>query len=121
MEDLKNNFSQQIRFAEKRPGITQLIGPFFHDDGDMLDIFLRPATDTDPMKITDCGMTLMRLSYSYDLETEARRKIFQRILAESGAAESDGEIYVEAKPAELYAGLMRFVQTVTKVSNMRLS
>jgi len=117
---LKKQFNNKIDFYEKRPGIYQLIAPFFHEDGDMVEIYLQPSSNGhNAIKISDYGMTVMRLSYSYQLDTENKIKVFNSILAESQLAESGGIITLEVKPEHIYEGIMQFVQAITKVSSMR--
>jgi hypothetical protein len=62
----------------------------------------------------------MRLSYSFDLDTPNKERIFQRILTENGVGESDGELFLETTPESLYPAVLQFAQTVSKVCNMRL-
>jgi hypothetical protein len=40
LETLRTEFNSHIAFREKRPGIIQVFAPLFHEDGDMVDIFL---------------------------------------------------------------------------------
>jgi hypothetical protein len=53
--------------------------PFYHEDGDMIDLFIQPLEDG-RFRICDFGMTLMRLSYTYELDTPAKERIFYRIV-----------------------------------------
>ena len=62
LDALKNQFNDRIRFVEKRPGIFQLIAPFYHEDGDMLEIYLEGIEGNGKIRISDHGMTIMRLS-----------------------------------------------------------
>ena len=81
LENLRVEFNNHVTFREKRPGIVQVLAPLFHEDGDMIDIFLDLSPDSSaPIRISDHGLTLMRLSYSYDLDTPAKRKVFGRML-----------------------------------------
>jgi hypothetical protein len=64
-------------------------------------------------------MTVMRLTYNYDLDTENKQRIFNRILAENRVSEQDGRLYVEAEPERLYPAILQFAQTVAKVSSMQ--
>lgn len=118
LELLKYQFNNKITFQEKRPGIYQLIAPFYHEDGDMIDIFLEP-TGQGRVRISDYGMTLMHLSYSYDIDTSNKERIFEKIITENGLNEQDGNIYFEIDSANLYAAILQYAQTVAKVSNMR--
>ncbi len=80
MDLLKSQFNNRIGFRQKRPGITQLILPIYYEDGDMVDIFLEHTEGDLPgnkIKICDFGMALMRLSYSYDIDTPKKEEIFQ--------------------------------------------
>lgn len=66
---LKEQFNHQIAFREKRPGIFQMIAPLYHEDGDMIEIFLENLYGNDtPIRICDHGMTIMRLSYNFDID-----------------------------------------------------
>ena len=40
LDVLKEQFNNQVRFQEKRPGIFQLLSPLYHEDGDMIEIYL---------------------------------------------------------------------------------
>ena len=45
LDILNQQFSAQVSLHEKRPGIQQLYAPLFHEDGDMIDIYLDIARD----------------------------------------------------------------------------
>lgn len=120
LDSLKNEFNQHISFREKRPGIVQVLAPLFHEDGDMVDIFIDlPQSDNGLIRVSDHGMTLMRLSYSYDVDTPTKRKILDRIISENGLEEDRGRFYIETTPERLYPSLLQFAQTVAKVSGMQ--
>ncbi len=109
-----------MAFRERRPGVLQVLAPLFHEDGDMVDIFLdEPVNGSGKVRIGDHGLTLMRLSYAYDLDTENKQRIFNRILSENRIQEQDGRLYIEAEPERLYPALLQFAQTVAKVSSMQ--
>lgn len=120
LETLKKQFNDRIRFEEKRPGVFQLIAPFYHEDGDMLEIYLEKVEGNGKIRISDHGMTIMRLSYEYDIDTPNKKRIFEKILTENNLKESKGRIYLESDVGILYPSVMQFVQVVGKVSNMRL-
>jgi hypothetical protein len=121
LETLKSEFNNHVAFREKRPGIIQVMAPLFHEDGDMVEIFLDlPNSHDAPICISDHGMTLMRLSYSYDVDTPTKRRILDRILSENGINEESGRLSIEAMPESLYPTLLQFAQTVVKVSNMQV-
>jgi hypothetical protein len=124
LDVLREQFNSHVSLREKRPGIQQLIAPLFHEDGDMMDIFLDLPKNGNGglpqnIRITDHGLTLMRLSYSFDIDTPNKERIFQRIIGENGVSEENGELFLETTPETLYPGLLQFAQTVSKVCNMR--
>jgi hypothetical protein len=100
--------------------VVQVLAPLFHEDGDMVDIFIDlPKPPNDSIRISDHGMTLMRLSYSYDVDTPTKRRILDRILSENGITEERGRLYVETNPEHIYPTLLQFAQTAAKVSSMQ--
>ncbi|MBI6545446.1 MAG: DUF1828 domain-containing protein [Cyanobacteria bacterium NC_groundwater_1444_Ag_S-0.65um_54_12] len=120
LELLKSQFNGHLDVREKRPGVVQLLVPLFHEDGDMVDIFLEESPDErGDIRVNDSGMTLMRLSYSYDIDTPNKEKILRKILAENRVGFDEGNIYVDAKPEGLYPAVLQFAQTVAKVSSMK--
>ncbi len=124
VELLREQFNSHVAVREKRPGVLQLVAPLFHEDGDMIDIFLDVppngmASPTEKIRVSDHGLTLMRLSYTFDIDTPNKEKIFHRILDENGVGEENGELFLEAVPESLYTALLQFSQAVSKVCNMR--
>jgi len=120
LEKLKEQFNGRLGLREKRPGIQKLLLPLYHEDGDMIDIFLEEGGNGDKIRICDHGLTLMRLSYTFELDTPNKEKIFQRILVENHLREEKGNIFMEVNPEQLYPAVMQFAQAVAKISNMRL-
>ena len=119
LELLKAQFNNQVSFRERRLGVLQLVAPLYHEDGDMVDIFLEPTNGGEEhIRICDHGMTLMRLSYHFDIDTPNKERIFQRILSENRISEDNGNLFLDAKPESLYPSVLQFAQTVAKVSNM---
>lgn len=120
LESLKADFNQHIAFREKRNGIFQVLAPLYHEDGDMVDMFIdMPKLPNSPLRVSDHGLTLMRLSYNFDVETPHKRKILDRILAENGVSEDQGRFYIDTTARLLYPTLLQFAQTIAKVSSMQ--
>jgi hypothetical protein len=120
LETLRTEFNSHIAFREKRPGIIQVFAPLFHEDGDMVDIFLDlPRFPDGPIRISDHGMSLMRLSYSYEIDTPSKQRILSRILTENGVYEDQGRLYTETTADHLYPAVLQFAQTIAKVSSMQ--
>lgn len=117
---LASRLTTGFDFYERRPGKHQLIIPIHHEDGDMVDIYLTESPKGDGWaRICDFGMALMRLSYTYDINTDARRRIFDSILINNGVENDDGNLYLDARLDALYEGVMQFAGCVQKVCNMR--
>ena len=114
--------SQAIGFDlyERRPGKFQLIVPVLHEDGDMVDIYFQDSPKGEGyIRICDFGMTLMRLSYTYDVNTDTRRRIFDSILINNGVDNDHGNLYLDTSVDMLYEGILQFTGCVQKVCNMR--
>lgn len=107
-------------FYERRPGTYQLIIPILHEDGDMVDIYLQDSPlGESHVRICDFGMTLMRLSYTYDITAEARQRIFDSILINNGVGNDDGNLYLDAPVNGLNEGILQYAGCAQKVCNMR--
>jgi hypothetical protein len=120
-EELKRQFNDFFELREKRPNIYQIIAPIYHVDGDMLDIFIdNIAKDNGKIRFSDFGMTLMRLSYVYDVDTPNKEKILNKILEEGFVQNENGKLYIDADKDNVYPVLMQFAQTISKITNMRL-
>ena len=63
--------------------------------------------------------TMMRLSYTYDIDTDAKRRILDGILFNSGVENDDGILFVDTDIDTLYQNVLRFAGCVQKVCNMR--
>jgi hypothetical protein len=121
LEILKFEFNGHVALREKRPNVMQVVAPLFHEDGDMLDIFIDlPKNTGETLQISDHGLTLMRLSYSFEVDTPTKEKVLSRILSENGVEELNGRLFINTRPETLYPDLMQFAQTIAKVCNMRI-
>ncbi len=117
---LSSSISSGFDIYERCRGDYQLIVPIFHEDGDMVDIYLQESPQGEAyVRLCDLGMALMRLSYSYDLNTDARRRIFDDILINNRVVNDDGNLRLDVPVGALYEGIMQFAGCVQKVCNMR--
>lgn len=117
LEYIKLSFNNRISIREKRPGVYQLIMPLYHEDGDMVDIFIEESNGE--YYLSDYGMTLMRLSYSYEIDTPNKESIFQKILSENRLNENDGVIGFPTKQETLYTDILHVAQAYMKIGSMR--
>ena len=120
LDDLRTQFNGHVSFRERRPGVMQVMAPLYHEDGDMVDIFLdEKGAEPGKVRVSDHGLTLMRLSYVLDVDTESRQRVLHRILSENSIGEESGNLYLDVEPQRLYPAVLHFAQTVAKVSSMQ--
>lgn len=112
-------FNHKIKIIERRPGIYQVLAPFFHEDGDVMNIFIEKKDDS-VYRICDYGKALMRLSYTFELDTSNKEQILENIIYENYANIDNGNIYIDVRPDQLYNGIMQFSQVIAKVTNMEI-
>jgi hypothetical protein len=115
---IKSDFNGRVSIKEKRPGIYQLILPIYHEDGDMVDIFIKQK-ENDKYTLCDFGLTLQRLSYTYDIDSENKESILQRILLENSLSEEEGNICLDTNPETIYTDIMHITQAYAKIGSMR--
>ena len=64
-------------------------------------------------------MTLMRLSYTFEISTATRERILDSILINNGVEQREGNLYLDAPVNLLYQSILQFAGCVQKVCNMR--
>lgn len=114
---LSDGFQKEVFLIEKRPNLFQLFTPFTHPDGDMIDLYLS-IENKDNVKIHDMGMTLMRLSYDFDLETKTKRKLFNDILGNYQISEKDNCLFVIANKENIFPYVMQLIQVIIKITDI---
>ena len=120
IESLNHSVGAGFDVYERRPGDYQLIVPIRHEDGDMIDVYLQDSPRGEGyVRICDFGMTLMRLSYTYEITTPARQQIFENILINNSVSNDAGNLYLDAPVGNLYESILQFVGCAQKVCNMR--
>ena len=119
-ESLNTPLTTGFDLYERRPGNHQLILPIHHEDGDMVEIYLQDSPKGDGyVRICDYGLTLMRLSYTYEISTPTRQQIFDSILINNGVANEEGNLYLDARIDKLSESIFQFAGCAQKVCNMR--
>ncbi len=114
-----NKKRKSFNIYERRSGKYQLIIPILHEDGDMLDIYLQKSPRGDEyIRICDFGMTLMRLSYSYEINTPSKKKIFNSILSNNEITNDNGNLYLDSHFDKLYRSTLQFAGGIQKVCSM---
>lgn len=84
----------------------------------MIDIFLEPR-ESGAYEISDYGQTLMRLSYSYELDTPKKIQIFNKIILENKVESDGGTIKLISDSNSLFRDVMQLSQALLKVGSMR--
>lgn len=113
-----NDTAASFTLREKRPGIMKLIAPFYHEDGDMIDIFLKESEFPGKIRICDFGLSLMRLSYTMDIDTDVRKQVLESIISKNNMFIDNGDIFLDVVPTSLTSGIFHFASTLGKVCNM---
>lgn len=115
---IDKNFNHMIKVEQKRPNIFQLYLPLYHEDGDMVDIFIEEK-EKNKYFLCDYGLTLQRLSYSYDIDSENKESILQKIISENFLTEDEGNIYIKTTPNTILGDIMHMAQSYAKIGSMR--
>jgi hypothetical protein len=118
LENIKSSFNGQVKILEKRQGIYQLYLPIYHEDGDMIDLFIVPK-GKDKYLLCDYGLTLQRLSYSYDVDTDNKETILQKIIIENGLNDESGNISLATKSTSIFNDIMQITQAYAKIGSMK--
>lgn len=93
--------------------------PFVSTDGDGVVAYFEQTGAG--WRISDKGMTLMRLSYQRDLDrllTGSRQQMFTTLLAEFHLQETDGELWIHVPTEHLMDGLFLFGKGCIAVEGM---
>lgn len=118
INDYLNNFDINVHVKEKRPGIYKLLLPYYYPDGDMFDVFFECKDDN--LIFTDKGITLMKLSYTFDIHTDNKMKILNKVISSYGGNLVNGSIECTIKNNNFQMYLMNFLQIITRISNMEI-
>lgn len=117
---LSRSLNNSFHLEEKRNNLYQIFVPLFHDDGDMMDIYIQPNNDG-TITICDYGNTLMRLSYTFEINSARREKILNSIISDNGGYLDDGNICIKTTPNLLFENVMQLSQIISQVDGMKLS
>lgn len=115
---IKKEFNGKVAIKQKRPGIYQLLLPIYHEDGDMIDLFVT-SVDENRYSLCDYGLTLQRLSYSYDIDSVNKETILQKILSENKLTEQEGNICLDTNLDTVFSDIMHITQAYAKIGSMR--
>jgi len=117
LEYLRQSFGN-FDFREKRIGLYKVLVPFFYEDGDMYDVFVEELPGENTIRISDYGLTLMKLSYGFDIDTEHKQEVLETIVMQNRAKIDNGLIYLDVLPQQFSVGVNQFAQVISKVTSM---
>jgi len=110
-----------ISYREKREGLFKILVPFFHEDGDMYDIFLQESpVASRKLRICDKGLTLMKLSYTFDIDTPKKESILHNIIHQNHCDITDGEVYLDCTVEQFEYAIYQYAQTISKIMNTEI-
>lgn len=118
LETLKAQLGSKIALDRIDEHTFQLYAPLFHEDGDMYSIYLDVDSSTGKIKLRDFGNTLMRLAYTFNIDTPNKEDILNNIVHNNLGTLDNGEIIVECSECEIIDSILRYSTLVSKVSNM---
>lgn len=108
--------SQTIEVSTKRPGIIQVHMPYYYPDGDPVEIFIEQI-NKDMFKVSDYGLSLMKMSYSYNIDSLTNLDSFKKIALNNRLQEENGTIYIEVNNETLYSALSSIADGIGKICN----
>ncbi|MBI2270300.1 MAG: DUF1828 domain-containing protein [Bacteroidetes bacterium] len=117
-EALKKQFMDMFDLVPVRPHIYQILLPYYHPDGDIYEIFIEKRGDA--FLIQDYGLTLMKMSYDVDVESDSKQELIKKILSENQVSIDDGNIYLISDRQFILPNLMCLLDTISKLSSLVL-
>lgn len=115
---LKEKFGEIVSLQMIENNKYQVYAPFFHEDGDMISMYLDIKKEDGTVLIRDFGNTLMRVSYTFDLDSQNKRNILNNIVRSNNGDIDDGEVLYKADLDFLPEAILRYSQIISKVSNI---
>lgn len=109
-------FNNRVSIRSVAPGISQIVAPYFHTDGDMMEIYLQPSpAGVDYIRVSDLGMTLMRLSYAIDVDSNSSKKHIQSIINEQRLEYDNGNVFIDTPVSSAHSYIAYFAQSLSKI------
>jgi len=115
-ELLTNQFSDLFDIKLVRPDIYQVMLPYYYPDGDIYEIFIEK--NNGHYTIQDYGLSLMKLSYDTETETDSKKELIKKIISENHVKYDSGNIYLLSEQESLIPNLLAIVDTITKITSL---
>lgn len=117
-ESLCTSLCKEVGLYPRHDNRVIVDTPFRFPDGDSLLILAEPIS-TGGLRLSDCGHTLMHLSYSMDVDDIAkpgnRNELFQRIINENGLSFESGQIFVDVSSDDIGRAVFRLGQAISQI------
>jgi hypothetical protein len=109
-----------VTVRQRGNGLWRVDTPWTFPDGDGYSIYVLQAP-TGGLRISDQGLTMMRLSYDNDLaklREGTRGRLLAQVLADAGLTEDEGEFFLDSTADDVGAGVLRLGQGLTRVHDL---
>lgn len=117
IEIIHKQFGNLISLEEIETNVWRLYAPFFHEDGDMFSIYIQVDCNGH-LVLRDFGNTLMRVSYTFNIDTPKKQDILSNIVKSNYGILDDGELILETDFDKLPQSILQYSQLISKVSNI---
>jgi hypothetical protein len=125
LERLKTNLCRslcaEVSLFTRSDNRISISTPFSFSDGDSFLLMAEPLP-TGGIRITDCGNTLMHLSYSMNvdeiLKPGNRNDLFRRVIAEYSLTNDEGELYIDSPADEAGKAVFKFGQALSQIHDI---
>ncbi|MEI7728805.1 MAG: DUF1828 domain-containing protein [Verrucomicrobiota bacterium] len=110
----------EVQIRTTKQGYLQLVTPFTFFDGDTFQLYLQEMPGGG-LRLTDCGHTLMHLSYENDISKYregTRGKLFEQVLATSGIKDEGGQLIFDTSVENLGNSVLKFGQGITRIYDL---
>ena len=120
-ETLCTSLCKEVNLYPRQDNRIIVDTPFRFPDGDSLLILAEPIS-TGGLRLSDCGHTLMHLSYSMDVDDIAKpgngNELFQRIINENGLSFESGQIFVDVCADDIGRAVFRLGQALSQIFDL---
>ena len=109
-----------VTVQQRTDSLWRVDTPWTFPDGDGYSIYISPAP-TGGLRISDQGLTQMRLSYENDLaklHEGTRGRLLAQVLADAGLMEDEGEFFLDSTADDIGANVLRMGQALTRVHDL---
>lgn len=116
-EMLNKSFEKWFKLRLVKPWVFQLFLPYYHEDGDMIDLFIQ--TFWDNIVLTDFWKTMMRLSYYTDLDSPTKKKLLDNIISSYYVKYEEWKLVIVVDSIEnIFAYVMELITVIIKISDI---